>query len=357
MMSATGLDSPTSPLSPGANTAAVASRAGVRFGWNEEKPEAWRRTRDNAALNASPDSVRAYLAQISKVALLNAEQEVELAKRIEAGVYAAERLCTSAVDDTARSVRMHRDLNWIVRDGQRAKNHLLEANLRLVVSIAKRYTGRGVSFLDLVQEGNLGLIRAVEKFDYTRGYKFSTYATAWIRQAISRAMADQARTIRIPVHTVEIINKLAATQRRLLQTLGREPTPDELGRELDLTADKVLQLRRYAREPISLDQTLGADGDTPLGDFIEDGEAVAAVEVVSVTLLRDQLRSVLADLSEPEAGVLRLRFGLTDGQPHTLNEIGQTYGVTTERIRHLESKAIHKLRHPSRAQLLRDYLD
>jgi RNA polymerase primary sigma factor len=231
MTSVIGLDSPTSPLPPGANTAAAASRAGVRFGWNEEQPEAWRRTRDNAALNASPDSVRAYLAQISKVTLLNAEQEVELAKRIEAGVYAAERLCTPAVDNTAGSVRLHQDLNWIVRDGQRAKNHLLEANLGLVVSIAKRYTGRGVGFLDLIQEGNLGLIRAVEKFDYTRGYKFSTYATAWIRQTISRAMADQARTIRIPVHTVEIINKLAATQRRLLQTLGREPTPDELGRE------------------------------------------------------------------------------------------------------------------------------
>jgi RNA polymerase primary sigma factor len=357
MMSVIGLDSPTSPLSPGANTAAVASRAGVRFGWNEEKPEALGRARENAALHVSPDSVRAYLAQISKVALLNAEQEVELAKRIEAGVYAAERLCTSAGDHTAGSVRLCRDLNWIVRDGQRAKNHLLEANLRLVVSMAKRYTGRGVSFLDLVQEGNLGLIRAVEKFDYTRGYKFSTYATAWIRQAISRAMADQARTIRIPVHTVEIINKLAATQRRLLQTLGREPTPDELGRELDLTAAKVLQLRRYAREPISLDQTIGADGDAPLGDFIEDGEAVAAVEAVSVTLLRNQLRSVLATLSEPEAGVLRLRFGLTDGQPHTLNEVGQVYGVNTERIRQLESKAIHKLRHLSRARLLRDYLD
>jgi RNA polymerase primary sigma factor len=357
MLSVTDLRTPSPPRSPDADDSAVAARTGVPFGWDEEGSQEMRRARQDAASNVSPDSARAYLMRISKVALLNAEQEVQLAKRIEAGVYAAERLCLSAVDNTAGSVRLHQDLNWIVRDGQRAKSHLLEANLRLVVSMAKRYTGRGVGFLDLIQEGNLGLIRAVEKFDYTRGYKFSTYATCWIRQAICRAMADQGRTIRIPVHTVEVINRLAATRCRLLQTLGREPALDELGRELDLTADKVLQLRRFAREPISLDQTIGADGDAPLGDFIEDGEAVVVVEVVSVTLLRDQLRSVLATLPEREAGVLRLRFGLTDGQRHTLNEVGQVYGVNTERIRQLESKAIHKLRHPSRARLLRDYLD
>ena len=330
---------------------------GVDFVWDEEEPEALRQARKDAELTASADSVRAYLKQIGKVALLNAEEEVELAKRIEAGLYAAERV-RKAEDTTEKlSPQLRRDLRWIVRDGERAKNHLLEANLRLVVSLAKRYTGRGMAFLDLIQEGNLGLIRAVEKFDYTKGYKFSTYATWWIRQAITRAMADQARTIRIPVHMVEVINKLGRIQRELLQDLGREPTPEELAKEMDITPEKVLEIQQYAREPISLDQTIGDEGDSQLGDFIEDSEAVVAVDAVSFTLLQDQLQSVLATLSEREAGVVRLRFGLTDGQPRTLDEIGQVYGVTRERIRQIESKTMSKLRHPSRSQVLRDYLD
>jgi RNA polymerase primary sigma factor len=327
------------------------------FVWDEEESEALRQARKDAELTASADSVRAYLKQIGKVALLNAEEEVELAKRIEAGLYAAERVRKSPEDNKAASPQLRRDLNWIVRDGERAKNHLLEANLRLVVSLAKRYTGRGMAFLDLIQEGNLGLIRAVEKFDYTKGYKFSTYATWWIRQAITRAMADQARTIRIPVHMVEVINKLGRIQRELLQDLGREPTPEELAKEMDITPEKVLEIQQYAREPISLDQTIGDEGDSQLGDFIEDSEAVVAVDAVSFTLLQDQLQSVLATLSEREAGVVRLRFGLTDGQPRTLDEIGQVYGVTRERIRQIESKTMSKLRHPSRSQVLRDYLD
>ncbi len=327
------------------------------FVWDEEESEALRQARKDAELTASADSVRAYLKQIGKVALLNAEEEVELAKRIEAGLYAAERLRKVAEAQQELATQMRRDLRWIVRDGERAKSHLLEANLRLVVSLAKRYTGRGMAFLDLIQEGNLGLIRAVEKFDYTKGYKFSTYATWWIRQAITRAMADQARTIRIPVHMVEVINKLGRIQRELLQDLGREPTPEELAKEMDITPDKVLEIQQYAREPISLDQTIGDEGDSQLGDFIEDSEAVVAVDAVSFTLLQDQLQSVLATLSEREAGVVRLRFGLTDGQPRTLDEIGQVYGVTRERIRQIESKTMSKLRHPSRSQVLRDYLD
>jgi RNA polymerase primary sigma factor len=327
------------------------------FVWDEEESEALRQARKDAELTASADSVRAYLKQIGKVALLNAEEEVELAKRIEAGLYAAERVRRSEDATDKLSPQLRRDLRWIVRDGERAKNHLLEANLRLVVSLAKRYTGRGMAFLDLIQEGNLGLIRAVEKFDYTKGYKFSTYATWWIRQAITRAMADQARTIRIPVHMVEVINKLGRIQRELLQDLGREPTPEELAKEMDITPEKVLEIQQYAREPISLDQTIGDEGDSQLGDFIEDSEAVVAVDAVSFTLLQDQLQSVLATLSEREAGVVRLRFGLTDGQPRTLDEIGQVYGVTRERIRQIESKTMSKLRHPSRSQVLRDYLD
>ncbi|KAA2254939.1 RNA polymerase sigma factor [Solihabitans fulvus] len=327
------------------------------FVWDEEESEALRQARKDAELTASADSVRAYLKQIGKVALLNAEEEVELAKRIEAGLYAAERVRRSEDENEKLTPQMRRDLRWIVRDGERAKNHLLEANLRLVVSLAKRYTGRGMAFLDLIQEGNLGLIRAVEKFDYTKGYKFSTYATWWIRQAITRAMADQARTIRIPVHMVEVINKLGRIQRELLQDLGREPTPEELAKEMDITPEKVLEIQQYAREPISLDQTIGDEGDSQLGDFIEDSEAVVAVDAVSFTLLQDQLQSVLATLSEREAGVVRLRFGLTDGQPRTLDEIGQVYGVTRERIRQIESKTMSKLRHPSRSQVLRDYLD
>jgi RNA polymerase primary sigma factor len=330
----------------------------TEFTWDdEEESEALRQARKDAEMTASADSVRAYLKQIGKVALLNAEEEVDLAKRIEAGLYAAERLRQADEANEKLVLQMRRDLRWIVRDGERAKNHLLEANLRLVVSLAKRYTGRGMAFLDLIQEGNLGLIRAVEKFDYTKGYKFSTYATWWIRQAITRAMADQARTIRIPVHMVEVINKLGRIQRELLQDLGREPTPEELAKEMDITPDKVLEIQQYAREPISLDQTIGDEGDSQLGDFIEDSEAVVAVDAVSFTLLQDQLQSVLQTLSEREAGVVKLRFGLTDGQPRTLDEIGQVYGVTRERIRQIESKTMSKLRHPSRSQVLRDYLD
>jgi RNA polymerase primary sigma factor len=332
-------------------------KASGDFVWDEDESEALRQARKDAELTASADSVRAYLKQIGKVALLNAEEEVELAKRIEAGLYATQLMAEMAERGDKLPAAQRRDMMWICRDGDRAKNHLLEANLRLVVSLAKRYTGRGMAFLDLIQEGNLGLIRAVEKFDYTKGYKFSTYATWWIRQAITRAMADQARTIRIPVHMVEVINKLGRIQRELLQDLGREPTPEELAKEMDITPEKVLEIQQYAREPISLDQTIGDEGDSQLGDFIEDSEAVVAVDAVSFTLLQDQLQSVLETLSEREAGVVRLRFGLTDGQPRTLDEIGQVYGVTRERIRQIESKTMSKLRHPSRSQVLRDYLD
>ena len=357
------IDEPVELTAAGSGT--VEEETTEDFTWDEEdeESEALRQARKDAELTASADSVRAYLKQIGKVALLNAEEEVDLAKRIEAGLYAAERV--RRMEDARLagkkgeqvSPQLRRDLLWIVRDGERAKNHLLEANLRLVVSLAKRYTGRGMAFLDLIQEGNLGLIRAVEKFDYTKGYKFSTYATWWIRQAITRAMADQARTIRIPVHMVEVINKLGRIQRELLQDLGREPTPEELAKEMDITPEKVLEIQQYAREPISLDQTIGDEGDSQLGDFIEDSEAVVAVDAVSFTLLQDQLQSVLQTLSEREAGVVRLRFGLTDGQPRTLDEIGQVYGVTRERIRQIESKTMSKLRHPSRSQVLRDYLD
>jgi RNA polymerase primary sigma factor len=340
-----------------AEAAAADAQADDDFDWDDEESEALKQARRDAELTASADSVRAYLKQIGKVPLLNAEQEVELAKRIEAGLYASERLRLADEGEERLATPMHRDLMWISRDGERAKNHLLEANLRLVVSLAKRYTGRGMAFLDLIQEGNLGLIRAVEKFDYTKGYKFSTYATWWIRQAITRAMADQARTIRIPVHMVEVINKLGRIQRELLQDLGREPTPEELAKEMDITPEKVLEIQQYAREPISLDQTIGDEGDSQLGDFIEDSEAVVAVDAVSFSLLQDQLQQVLQTLSEREAGVVRLRFGLTDGQPRTLDEIGQVYGVTRERIRQIESKTMSKLRHPSRSQVLRDYLD
>ncbi len=302
---------------------------------------------------ATADPVKDYLKQIGKVPLLNAEMEVELAKRIEAGLFSDEKLAKGG----KITPKLLEELEWIAEDGRRAKNHLLEANLRLVVSLAKRYTGRGMLFLDLIQEGNLGLIRAVEKFDYTKGYKFSTYATWWIRQAITRAMADQARTIRIPVHMVEVINKLARVQRQMLQDLGREPTPEELAKELDMTPEKVIEVQKYGREPISLHTPLGEDGDSEFGDLIEDSEAIVPADAVSFTLLQEQLHAVLDTLSEREAGVVSMRFGLTDGQPKTLDEIGKVYGVTRERIRQIESKTMSKLRHPSRSQVLRDYLD
>jgi len=302
---------------------------------------------------ATADPVKDYLKQIGKVALLNAAEEVELAMRIEAGLFAEDKLSNS----TGLSKELERELRWVARDGQRAKSHLLGANLRLVVSLAKRYTGRGMQFLDLIQEGNLGLIRAVEKFDYTKGFKFSTYATWWIRQAITRAMADQARTIRIPVHMVEVINKLARVQRQMLQDLGREPTPEELSRELDMTPEKVVEVQKYGREPISLHTPLGEDGDSEFGDLIEDTEAVVPADAVGFTMLQKQLESLLDSLSEREAGVIRMRFGLGDGMPKTLDQIGDTFGVTRERIRQIESKTMAKLRHPSRSQSLRDYLE
>ncbi|MBN9607677.1 MAG: RNA polymerase sigma factor [Actinomycetales bacterium] len=308
-----------------------------------------------AITGATADPVKDYLKQIGKVPLLNAAEEVELAMRIEAGLFAEEKI--SAMSDQEKRSQLGRELAWIARDGQRAKNHLLGANLRLVVSLAKRYTGRGMQFLDLIQEGNLGLIRAVEKFDYTKGFKFSTYATWWIRQAITRAMADQARTIRIPVHMVEVINKLARVQRQMLQDLGREPTPEELSRELDMTPEKVIEVQKYGREPISLHTPLGEDGDSEFGDLIEDTEAVVPADAVGFTMLQKQLESLLDSLSEREAGVIRMRFGLGDGMPKTLDQIGDTFGVTRERIRQIESKTMAKLRHPSRSQSLRDYLE
>ena len=302
---------------------------------------------------ATADPVKDYLKQIGRVALLNAELEVELATRVEAGLFAEEKL----LNDKKLDKKLKRELEWIVEDGKRAKNHLLEANLRLVVSLAKRYTGRGMLFLDLIQEGNLGLIRAVEKFDYTKGYKFSTYATWWIRQAITRAMADQARTIRIPVHMVEVINKLARVQRQMLQDLGREPTPEELAKELDMTPEKVVEVQKYGREPISLHTPLGEEGDSEFGDLIEDSEAIKPEESVTFTILQEQLMQVLGGLTNREADVIKARYGLTDGQPKTLDEIGKVHGVTRERIRQIESKTMSKLRHPSRSQALRDYLD
>ncbi|MGN6501815.1 MAG: RNA polymerase sigma factor [Pseudolysinimonas sp.] len=304
---------------------------------------------------ATADPVKDYLKQIGKVALLNAAEEVELAMRIEAGLFAEEKL--SHMTEAEKRSQLGRELGWVARDGQRAKSHLLGANLRLVVSLAKRYTGRGMQFLDLIQEGNLGLIRAVEKFDYTKGFKFSTYATWWIRQAITRAMADQARTIRIPVHMVEVINKLARVQRQMLQDLGREPTPEELSRELDMTPEKVIEVQKYGREPISLHTPLGEDGDSEFGDLIEDTEAVVPADAVGFTMLQKQLESLLDSLSEREAGVIRMRFGLGDGMPKTLDQIGDTFGVSRERIRQIESKTMAKLRHPSRSQSLRDYLE
>jgi RNA polymerase primary sigma factor len=343
-----GVEDPAEPVHP-------VGQSGD-FVWGEEGSGALRQARKDAELTLSVDSVRAYLKQIGKVALLNAGQEVDLAKRIEAGLYAAERVHRAEDSPEKLSAQLRRDLGWIVRDGERAKKHLLEANLRLVVSMAKRYTGRGMPFLDLIQEGNLGLIRAVEKFDYTKGFKFSTYATWWIRQAITRAMGDQARIIRIPMHMMELINQLGSIQRKLLLDLGREAIPEELAREMDTTPEKVLEIQHYAREPLSLDQTIGDEGDSQLGDFIEDTQAVVAVDAVTFTLLQDHLQAVLATLSEREANIIQLRFGLT-GPPRTLDEIGQLHGVTRERIRQIETKTMAKLRHPSRSQALRDYLD
>jgi RNA polymerase primary sigma factor len=305
------------------------------------------------AASASTDPVKDYLKQIGRVPLLNAEQEVELAKRIEAGLFAAEQLGTDG-ERLLADVRV--ELEWIAEDGLRAKNHLLEANLRLVVSLARRYTGRGMPFLDLIQEGNLGLIRAVEKFDYAKGFKFSTYATWWIKQAVTRAMADQARTIRIPVHMVEMINKLARIQRQMVADLGREPTHDELATEMEMTPEKVVEVQKYGREPISLHSPLGTEGDNEFGDLIEDSEAITPEDAVAFALLQEQLHLVLEALSEREAGVVAMRFGLRDGRPKTLDEIGKVYGVTRERIRQIESKTMTKLRHPSRSRALRDYL-
>ena len=343
-------DDESAPAAKGAAPAEEAEESGfvIRDDDEDDAP-----AQQVVTAGATADPVKDYLKQIGKVALLNAEQEVELAKRIEAGLFAEEKLNSGDKID----MKLKRELWWIAQDGKKAKNHLLEANLRLVVSLAKRYTGRGMLFLDLIQEGNLGLIRAVEKFDYTKGYKFSTYATWWIRQAITRAMADQARTIRIPVHMVEVINKLARVQRQMLQDLGREPTPEELAKELDMTPEKVVEVQKYGREPISLHTPLGEDGDSEFGDLIEDSEAIVPADAVSFTLLQEQLHSVLDTLSEREAGVVSMRFGLTDGQPKTLDEIGKVYGVTRERIRQIESKTMSKLRHPSRSQVLRDYLD
>ncbi|MBG6059298.1 RNA polymerase primary sigma factor [Cryobacterium sp. MP_M5] len=309
----------------------------------------------SAITGATADPVKDYLKQIGKVALLNAAEEVELAMRIEAGLFAEDKM--AVMTEAEKKSALGRELQWVAKDGARAKSHLLGANLRLVVSLAKRYTGRGMQFLDLIQEGNLGLIRAVEKFDYTKGFKFSTYATWWIRQAITRAMADQARTIRIPVHMVEVINKLARVQRQMLQDLGREPTPEELSRELDMTPEKVVEVQKYGREPISLHTPLGEDGDSEFGDLIEDTEAVVPADAVGFTMLQKQLESLLDSLSEREAGVIRMRFGLGDGMPKTLDQIGDTFGVTRERIRQIESKTMAKLRHPSRSQSLRDYLE
>lgn len=306
------------------------------------------------AAGATADPVKDYLKQIGRVNLLNAEQEVDLSERIEAGLYAQHLLDT---EFDKMDFKRRRELKWAANDGKRAKDHLLEANLRLVVSLAKRYTGRGMLFLDLIQEGNLGLIRAVEKFDWKKGFKFSTYATWWIRQAITRAMADQARTIRVPVHMVEVINKLSRVQRQMLQDLGREPTPDELARELDMPVEKVQEVQKYGREPISLHTPLGEDGDSEFGDLIEDTDAIAPSDAVAFSLLQEQFKQVLETLSPREAGVIKMRYGLEDGQPKTLDDIGRVYGVTRERIRQIESKTMSKLRHPSRSQTLRDFLD
>ncbi|HWL66165.1 MAG TPA: RNA polymerase sigma factor RpoD [Actinomycetota bacterium] len=311
---------------------------------------------DQALKAPTNDPVRMYLKEIGRVALLTAQEEVDLAMRIEAGLLAEDQLEKLEKDGQLTDDK-RRDLSWTRRDGQMAKRHLVEANLRLVVSIAKRYVGRGMAFLDLIQEGNLGLIRAVEKFDYAKGFKFSTYATWWIRQAITRAIADQARTIRIPVHMVETINKLIRIQRQLLQDLGREPTAEEIAQQMELPPDKVREIQKISQEPVSLETPVGEEEDSNLGDFIEDADAPVPLERASFRLLQEQLETVLHTLSEREKEVIRLRFGLVDGQPRTLEDVGKKFGVTRERIRQIESKTLSKLRHPSRSQKLRDYLE
>jgi RNA polymerase primary sigma factor len=306
-------------------------------------------------LVATVDPVRAYLRLIGRTALLSAIEEIELAQRIEVGVYAAQRLSRPG-EEFPDTVATTRDLRWLARDGLRAKTHLIEANLRLVASVAKRYTGRGTPFLDLIQEGNIGLIRAVEKFDYTKGFKFSTYATWWIRQAISRGLAEQARIIRIPVHVSELLSRLHSRRRELLVRLGREPTVEELAVELELSPARVREIQEYTREPLSLDLTLGHENDTSIGDLIQDTNAIVADDAALAGLLEDEIGAVLATLTEREAGILRLRFGFTDGRPHTLDEISRVYGVTRERIRQIEARTMAKLRHPSRTRSLREYL-
>jgi len=318
----------------------------------DEEPSTLSRQQEVAA-RLSSDPVRMYLKEIGRVPLLTAEGEVDLSKRIEAGLFASEKLAAGSWSGDAT----RRELEAIERDGQLANKKLVEANLRLVVSIAKRYVGRGMLFLDLIQEGNLGLIRAVEKFDYTRGFKFSTYATWWIRQAITRSIADQGRTIRIPVHMVEAINKLVRVRRQLLQSLGRDATSEEIGRALELSVDKVEELLKISQEPVSLSLPVGEEDDSSLGDFIEDSDAVVPIEAAAFILLQEQLDSVLHSLNEREKKVIQLRFGLTDGHPRTLEDVGQEFGITRERVRQIETKTLSKLRHPSRSQQLRGYLD
>lgn len=321
------------------------------------KTKARKRTTDTSVTMLTGDPVRMYLKEIGKVPLLTASEEIDLAMKIEAGIDAIEQLEKAEDEGIELERRERRRLSRIEQVGLDAKQQLIEANLRLVVSIAKRYVGRGMLFLDLIQEGNLGLIRAVEKFDYTKGFKFSTYATWWIRQAITRAIADQARTIRIPVHMVETINKLVRIQRQLLQEFGREPTPEEIGKEMGLSAERVREIQKISQEPVSLETPIGEEEDSQLGDFIEDDAAVVPPDAASFSMLQEQLTKVLDGLAERERKVIALRFGLEDGHPRTLEEVGREFGVTRERIRQIESKTLAKLRHPSRSSKLKDYLE
>lgn len=321
------------------------------------KSRARKSSADASVTMLTGDPVRMYLKEIGKVSLLTAAEEIDLAMKIEAGVDATEQLEKAEEEGVQLERRERRRLSRVEQVGIDAKQQLIEANLRLVVSIAKRYVGRGMLFLDLIQEGNLGLIRAVEKFDYTKGFKFSTYATWWIRQAITRAIADQARTIRIPVHMVETINKLVRIQRQLLQTLGREPTPEEIAEEMGLTPERVREIQKISQEPVSLETPIGEEEDSQLGDFIEDDAAVVPPDAASFSMLQEQLTKTLDGLAERERKVISLRFGLEDGHPRTLEEVGREFGVTRERIRQIESKTLAKLRHPSRSQKLKDYLE